>query len=95
LEPEQTVLINGGSSAVGVYAIQLAKAKGARVVATASAKNEALVKRLGADEVFFGVHFHTNRIEIDFVNLVHRLHQGTVSQDPRRQPAFDEVSRYL
>jgi len=71
LEPEQTVLINGGSSAVGVYAIQLAKAKGARVVATASAKNEALVKRLGADEACFGIHSHTNRIEIDVVNLVY------------------------
>jgi NADPH:quinone reductase-like Zn-dependent oxidoreductase len=50
LEPEQTVFINGGSSAVGAFAIQIAKAKGARVVATASGKNEAFVRKMGADE---------------------------------------------
>lgn len=51
LEAGQSVLINGGSSAVGAYAIQIAKAKGARVVATASGKNEAFVRKMGADEV--------------------------------------------
>lgn len=51
LEAGQTVLINGGSSAVGVLAIQIAKAKGAKVVATASGKNEELVRGYGADEV--------------------------------------------
>jgi len=51
LEPEQIVFINGGSTAVGAFAIQLAKAKGARVVATASGKNEAFVRKMGADEV--------------------------------------------
>ncbi|KAG6919968.1 hypothetical protein DXG01_013317 [Tephrocybe rancida] len=50
LEAGQTVLINGGSSAVGAYAIQIAKAKGAKVVATASGKNEAFVRKMGADE---------------------------------------------
>ncbi|RDB24078.1 Zinc-type alcohol dehydrogenase-like protein C16A3.02c [Hypsizygus marmoreus] len=50
LEAGQTVLINGGSSAVGAYAIQIAKAKGAKVVATASGKNEQFVRNLGADE---------------------------------------------
>jgi len=50
LEPEQTILINGGSSAVGAYAIQLAKARGAKVVVTASGKNEAFVRSMGADE---------------------------------------------
>jgi NADPH:quinone reductase-like Zn-dependent oxidoreductase len=52
LEAGQTVLINGGSSSVGAFAIQLAKARGARVVATASGKNEELVRSLGADEVY-------------------------------------------
>ncbi|KAF5387131.1 hypothetical protein D9615_001846 [Tricholomella constricta] len=50
IEAGQTVLINGGSSAVGAYAIQIAKAKGAKVVATASAKNETFVRKMGADE---------------------------------------------
>jgi NADPH:quinone reductase-like Zn-dependent oxidoreductase len=45
------VFINGGSSSVGAFAIQIAKAKGINVVASASAKNEELVRSLGADEV--------------------------------------------
>lgn len=51
VEPEQRVLINGGSSATGAFAIQIAKARGARVVATASGKNEQFIRNLGADEV--------------------------------------------
>lgn len=51
LESEQTILVNGGSSAVGAFAIQIAKAKGAHVIATASGKNEAFVRKMGADEV--------------------------------------------
>jgi NADPH:quinone reductase-like Zn-dependent oxidoreductase len=51
LEAGQTVLINGGSSAVGMLAIQIAKAKGAIVYATASARNEEFVRRQGADHV--------------------------------------------
>ncbi|KAJ3504181.1 hypothetical protein NLJ89_g8070 [Agrocybe chaxingu] len=50
VEAEQTVFINGGSTSVGAYGIQIAKAKGAKVVATASGKNEAFVKSMGADE---------------------------------------------
>jgi NADPH:quinone reductase-like Zn-dependent oxidoreductase len=46
----KTVLINGGSTAVGAYAIQIAKARGLRVVASASGKNEQFVRDLGADE---------------------------------------------
>lgn len=50
LDEGQTVFINGGSTSVGIYAIQLAKAKGCKVVASASAKNEKFVKDIGADE---------------------------------------------
>lgn len=51
LEEGQTLFINGGSTAVGSSAIQLAKWKGAKVVAVASKKNEEYVRKLGADEV--------------------------------------------
>ena len=50
--PERTILIWGGASSVGQYAIQFAKLGGFRVVTTASPKNFNLVKDLGADEVF-------------------------------------------
>ena len=45
VEPEQTVFINGGSSATGAFAIQI-NSKGPRVVATASGKNEQFFRNL-------------------------------------------------
>ena len=49
LSPGQTVLIHGGSGGVGSFAIQIAKARGAKVIATASTANQDLLKELGAD----------------------------------------------
>ncbi|MDP9004622.1 MAG: NADP-dependent oxidoreductase, partial [Verrucomicrobiota bacterium] len=49
LKAGQTVLIHGGSGGVGSMAIQVAKARGARVIATASTPNQDLLKELGAD----------------------------------------------
>jgi NADPH:quinone reductase-like Zn-dependent oxidoreductase len=49
LQSGQTVLIHGGSGGVGSFAIQIAKARGARVIATASTANQDLLKKLGAD----------------------------------------------
>jgi NADPH:quinone reductase-like Zn-dependent oxidoreductase len=51
IESGQTVLIHGGSGGVGSFAIQIAKARGARVIATASTANQDLLKQLGADVV--------------------------------------------
>jgi len=51
-QPQRSILIWGGASAVGQYAIQFAKLCGLRVLTTASSKNFDLVKGLGADEVF-------------------------------------------
>ncbi|MBO9491639.1 zinc-binding dehydrogenase [Endozoicomonas sp. G2_1] len=52
LEAGQTILIEAGAGAVGQFAIQLAKAKGLTVLATASKRNHKLLKGLGADDVF-------------------------------------------
>ena len=49
LKAGQTVLIHGGSGGVGSFAIQIAKAHGAKVIATASTANQELLKQLGAD----------------------------------------------
>src|SRR5215208_2219125 len=49
LQPGQTILIHGGSGGVGSFAVQIAKARGARIIATASTKNQDLLKQLGAD----------------------------------------------
>ncbi|MBB6732447.1 NADP-dependent oxidoreductase [Cohnella sp. CBP 2801] len=50
LKAGQTVLINGAAGGVGHLAVQLAKWKGARVIGTASARNEPFVRERGADE---------------------------------------------
>jgi len=49
LNAGQTVLIHGGSGGVGSFAIQIAKARGAKVIATASTANQDLLKQLGTD----------------------------------------------
>jgi NADPH:quinone reductase-like Zn-dependent oxidoreductase len=46
----QTVLIHGGSGGVGSFAIQIAKARGAKVIATASTAHQSLLKQLGVDQ---------------------------------------------
>lgn len=55
IQPGQSIFINGGSTSVGAYAIQIAKHKGARVTASASGKNEDFVRRMGADQVSWNV----------------------------------------
>lgn len=45
------VLVYGGSSSVGLFAVQLAKFAGYKVIATCSPKNFELVKQHGADVV--------------------------------------------
>ncbi len=55
LKKGDTVIIHGASGAVGTLAVQLAKVRGARVLATASGdEGVALVRRLGADVVIDG-----------------------------------------
>jgi NADPH:quinone reductase-like Zn-dependent oxidoreductase len=46
----QTILVQGGSGGVGSFAVQIAKARGARVIATASTANQKTLQQLGADE---------------------------------------------
>jgi NADPH:quinone reductase len=45
----ETILIHGGAGGVGSFAVQIAKAAGARILATASSDNQDILKELGAD----------------------------------------------
>jgi NADPH:quinone reductase-like Zn-dependent oxidoreductase len=56
----QRVLIHGGAGGVGSSAVQIAKARGAYVIATASARNQAFLRSLGADET---IDYTTTRFE--------------------------------
>jgi NADPH:quinone reductase-like Zn-dependent oxidoreductase len=50
LKPGQRVLIHGAAGGVGTMAVQLAKWKGAYVIATSSQRNQEFLRKLGADE---------------------------------------------
>ena len=69
LAVHETILIHGGAGGVGTVAIQLAKAMGARVIATARRNNHDFVRSLGADEVID----HTSD---DYVSAVTDLTRG-------------------
>jgi NADPH:quinone reductase-like Zn-dependent oxidoreductase len=56
----QSALIHGAAGGVGHFAVQLAKWKGAYVIATASARNHDLVRQLGADEL---IDYQTTKFE--------------------------------
>jgi NADPH:quinone reductase-like Zn-dependent oxidoreductase len=51
LRSGQRILVNGASGPVGGYAVQLAKAAGAHVIATGSASSSEHLLALGADEI--------------------------------------------
>ena len=52
LKPGQSVLINGASGGVGLFAVQIAKAIGAEVAAVCGTGGVELARSLGADTVF-------------------------------------------
>lgn len=60
LEKGQSVLIHGAAGGVGTYAVQLAHWRGARVTATAAARDAATLRQLGADEI---IDYKTERFE--------------------------------
>lgn len=68
VQPGQRVLIHAAAGGLGHVAVQVAKALGAHVIATASAPKHALLRALGADEV---IDYHTTDFgqlrEIDVV----------------------------
>ncbi len=75
----KTVLVTGGAGSVGVHAIQFAKAAGARVFATVSRLEQALVARAaGADLVI-------NRLEEDVVGRIQE------TADTVEAPAVDRI----
>lgn len=52
--PEDTLLVGGGTGAVGMIVAQLALAEGAKVLATGSAKNAEFLQSLGVTPVTYG-----------------------------------------
>lgn len=59
LEPGQKVLVHAGAGGVGHFAVQFALARGAHVIATASAANRDFLAELGVHEV---IDYHTTDV---------------------------------
>jgi len=80
LQAGQRVLVHAGAGGVGHLAIQIAKAKGATVIATASAANQALLSELGADQA---VDYTKGPLseQIEAVDLVIDTMGGAVQDD--------------
>ena len=70
LKPDETLLVQGGSSGIGTTAIQLAKALGHRVFVTAGSDEKcAACEKLGAEKAI-------NYNKEDFVEVVKKLTDG-------------------
>jgi NADPH:quinone reductase-like Zn-dependent oxidoreductase len=80
LKAGERVLIHGGSGAVGVFAIQLARRVGAKVFTTASARNAEFLERLGAQHV---IDYNCERFE-DMVGKVDVVFDGVGGETLRR-----------
>ena len=60
IAPGQTVLVHGAAGGVGSFAVQIAKAHGARVIGTASSSNLEFLRDLGVDEA---IDYNATRFE--------------------------------
>ena len=54
LESGQTILVNGAAGGVGTAAVQFARARGARVIGTASESNHEFLRTIGAEPTTYG-----------------------------------------
>ncbi|QDU27492.1 Quinone oxidoreductase 1 [Anatilimnocola aggregata] len=83
----ESLFVNGGSGGVGSIVVQMAKAAGARVIATAgSAEKMAAVKALGADEVL-------NYKSDDIAAAIQAFSPGGVNVywETTREPDFEKI----
>lgn len=69
VRPGERVLVHAAAGGVGHFAVQIAKARGAYVIGTASAAKHDLVRELGADEVidYRAVRFEDAVSDVDVV----------------------------
>ncbi|MFM7033900.1 MAG: NADPH:quinone reductase [Planctomycetia bacterium] len=92
LERGETIFVNGGSGGVGTAVVQIAKALGARVIASAgTGEKRAMVRRLGADLV---LDYH------DPAAMLRRVREAApegvhVYWETLREPAFDQAVEML
>ena len=87
VQPGQRVLIHGAAGGIGNLAVQLAKAKGAYVIGTASAGNFDFLKGLGADEM---IDYNTQSFE-EIVRNIDVVFNAAPAYDSELRPKFAKV----
>ncbi|WP_338601418.1 acryloyl-coenzyme A reductase [Sulfolobus tengchongensis] len=70
LQKGETVLVTGASGGVGIHAIQVAKALGAKVIGVTTSEEKASTIRKFADYVIVGSKFSDEAKKIDDINIV-------------------------
>ena len=92
LQPGETLLVLGASGGVGLAAVEIGKAMGARVIAAASSADKlAVAKAAGADELI-------NYSETNLKDEIKRLTNGLgadVIYDPVGGDLFDQAIRAI
>jgi NADPH:quinone reductase-like Zn-dependent oxidoreductase len=80
LKAGQTVLVNGAAGGTGHFAVQLAKARGARVIGVASGRHEAFLRELGIDEFIDYTTTSPEQVAHDVDLVIDTV--GTVGENP-------------
>ncbi|NIM92221.1 MAG: zinc-binding dehydrogenase [Anaerolineales bacterium] len=85
IKPDQSVLINGASGAVGTFAVQIAKSYGTEVTGVCSTRNLDMVRSIGADHA------------IDYTQEDFAQYQGQYDliYDAVRKRSFSDCRRAL
>jgi NADPH2:quinone reductase len=91
LQAGESIFVHGGTGGVGAMVVQMAKAAGARVIATGgSAEKVARCKELGADAA---VNYKTE--DVDAAVKQFAPHGVNVFWETLREPDFDKLVSYL
>jgi NADPH2:quinone reductase len=92
LQPEETLLVLGAAGGVGLAAVELGKAMGARVIAAASTDEKlAVAKKAGADEL---INYSNGELK-DQVKALTGGKGADVIYDPVGGPLFDQCMRSI
>lgn len=89
LDPGRTLAVTGAAGAYGGYLVQLAKARGLRVVADSSPTDEPLVRRFGADVIVARGHGVAARFRRAVPDGVDALADGAVIGEPALEAVRD------
>jgi NADPH:quinone reductase len=92
VKPGQTVVVHSAAGGVGIVAVQIAKAAGARVIGTVSNDNKAaLVRQYGGDEV---INYETQDFSAEVMRITNKR-GAEIILDAVGKPTFEKGVKCL